>query len=129
MLKESHAFSGFAVNDIAATKQFYRDVLDITVEDNNGMGLILKLVGGNEIFIYEKPDHVPAGFTILNFPVTNIDTIINDLAAKGVSLERYEGMAAEQDDKGVLRGKATGDGPDIAWFKDPSGNILSILEE
>lgn len=128
MLTNSHAFSGFAVKDLASTEQFYNEVLGLNVADNNGMGLTLKLAGGNDVFIYEKPNHTPAGFTILNFPVDDIDIAVDELVREGVSFERYDNLPAPQDERGILRGKPTGDGPNIAWFKDPSGNILSVLE-
>ncbi len=127
MLKESRAFSGFSVNDLASAEEFYGNVLGIeTVRDQ--MGLQLKITGGNPIFVYQKPDHTPASYTILNFPVANIDQTIDELTAKGVVFEHYDNMPAEQDEKEVLRGEAdAGTGPDIAWFKDPAGNVLSVL--
>lgn len=128
MLQDSKAFSGFSVKDLNQTQQFYGQTLGLVVESNNGMGLILKLAGGNNVFIYEKPDHTPASFTILNFAVEDIDAAIDELVSKGVVFERYENLPGSQDEKGILRGKPSGDGPDIAWFKDPSGNILSILQ-
>ncbi len=118
------SFSGFSVNDQAAALAFYRDTLGLDVDDT-GMGLALRLPGGGHVFIYEKADHRPATFTVLNFEVDDIDTAVTELDAAGVSLERYEGMP--QDEKGVLRGTAAGQGPDIAWFTDPAGNILSVL--
>lgn len=124
MLNDSHAFSGFSVTDQDAAKEFYSQTLGLTVEDT-GMGLQLKLAGGGIVFVYPKADHVPATFTILNFPVDDIDAAVDDLAGKGVKFEVYEGM--HQDDKGIARGKAANMGPDIAWFKDPAGNILSVL--
>lgn len=129
MLKDSHAFSGFSVSDIPAAKAFYKDKLGVNVEDGPMGGLTLKLAGGNNIFIYDKPDHTPADFTILNFPVDNIDKVIDGLEAKGVVFEHYEGLPAPQDEKGVLRGLAAKQGPDIAWFKDPAGNVLAILQD
>ena len=127
MLKESKAFSGFSVNDLASAEGFYSNVLGLeTVRDQ--MGLQLKIAGGNPIFVYQKPDHVPASYTILNFPVDNIDQAIDELTARGVTFEHYDNMPAEQDEREVLRGEAdAGKGPDIAWFKDPAGNILSVL--
>jgi len=124
MLKDSPAFSGFSVKDQAETKAFYSDKLGVEVEEDE-MGLTLKLAGGNNVFVYPKEDHTPASFTILNFPVDDIDKAVDELAAKGVKFEVYEGM--HQDEKGIARGKAANMGPDIAWFKDPSGNILSVL--
>jgi catechol 2,3-dioxygenase-like lactoylglutathione lyase family enzyme len=126
MLQNSNAFSGYSVNDAAAARQFYEGVLGLTVSED-WMGLQLKFPGGNTVFLYQKDSHQPATFTVLNFPVEDIDSAVDELSAKGVVFERYPDMPAEQDEKGVLRGKAAGQGPDIAWFKDPAGNILSIL--
>ena len=128
MLKDSPAFSGFSVVDLDAARAFYADVLGLDAKVDE-MGMTLKLTGGAHIFVYPKPDHKPASFTILNFPVKDIDKTIDELTAKGVEFEKYDGMPAPQDEKGVLRGLAAGQGPDIAWFKDPSGNILSILQD
>lgn len=125
MLKDSPAFSGFSVNDLTATKKFYEETLGLDVEEAMGM-LILKLAGGGTVFIYQKDDHQPATFTILNFPVDNIDQAVDELKGKGVVFERYEGM--EQDDKDIARGISQNRGPDIAWFKDPAENILSVLQ-
>jgi catechol 2,3-dioxygenase-like lactoylglutathione lyase family enzyme len=124
MLKDSRAFSGFSVSDLVAAKEFYSKVGVEVIED--GMGLKLNVNGGTPVFIYEKKDHVPATFTILNFPVDDIDKAVDELAAAGVEFEHY-GEDMHQDAKGIARGKAAGRGPDIAWFKDPSGNILSVL--
>jgi len=126
MLKNSHAFSGFSVDSAAAAIEFYGNKLGLEIVDN-GMGLDLKLRDGNPVFIYEKPDHVPATFTILNFAVDDIDDVVDELTANGVVFERYDTMPGAQDEKGILRGKAANQGPDIAWFKDPAGNILSVL--
>jgi catechol 2,3-dioxygenase-like lactoylglutathione lyase family enzyme len=117
--------SGFAVKDIDAAHAFYADTLGLTVE-KNGMGnLSITLPQGGVIVVYPKADHVPATYTNLNLEVADIDVAVQELAAKGVELERYEG--AHQDEHGITRGKAAGYGPDIAWFLDPSGNILSVL--
>ena len=124
MVTTTGSFSGFSVNDQAAALAFYRDTLGLDVEDT-GMGLALQLPGGGHVFIYEKENHEAATFTVLNFEVADIDVAISELEAAGVTLERYAGMP--QDDKGVMRGKAAGEGPDIAWFTDPAGNILSVL--
>ncbi|CAN5431605.1 VOC family protein [soil metagenome] len=129
MLKDSHAFSGFSVSDQAVAKKFYGETLGLEVDDDK-MGLTLKIVGGNNIFIYPKADHVPAQFTILNFVVSDINQAVDELKSKGVAFEKYDfGGGAKTDDKDVMRGIAAGQGPDIAWFKDPSGNILSVLQE
>jgi predicted enzyme related to lactoylglutathione lyase len=124
MFKDSKAFSGFSSNEIPASKTFYADTLGLDVTDEMG-GLGLHLAGGAEVFIYPKDDHVPATFTVLNFQVDDVDAAVDRLTAAGVSMERYEGF--DQDEKGIVRG---GDeGPTIAWFKDPAGNILSVLSD
>jgi catechol 2,3-dioxygenase-like lactoylglutathione lyase family enzyme len=121
-------FSGFSVDDIQKAKKFYMEVLGLEVVDT-GMGLEIHLPQGGAIFAYAKGTfHQPASFTILNFEVENINDVIDELIKKGVIFERYDALPALQDEKGVLRGKAAGMGPNIAWFKDPAGNILSILE-
>ena len=124
MLHDAPTFSGFSVKDQKATLEFYRDVLGIDVEETD-MGLTLKPADGNNVFVYAKENHEPATFTVLNFQVDDIDAAVDGLAEKGVKFEVYEGM--HQDEKGIARGIAANMGPDIAWFKDPSGNILSIL--
>jgi len=121
MLRDSHAYSGFSSNDIAKTRQFYATALGLEVTEENGM-LTLHLAGGGKVLIYPKPDHEPASFTVLNFPVENIDEAVDRLATAGVQFERYEGVT--QDDRGIHREY----GPPIAWFKDPAGNILAVLE-
>ena len=126
MFKEVKAFSGFSVDDIELAKAFYGDTLGLVAEENPA-GLMLKVAGTNGVFVYPKEDHQAATYTILNFMVTDIDVAADALIAKGVELETYEGM--NQDDKGIARGKAANMGPDIAWFKDPAGNILSILND
>jgi predicted enzyme related to lactoylglutathione lyase len=120
MFKNNMAFSTFSADDIPRAKQFYGETLGLNVEDQMG-GLAVHLTGGGELFIYPKDDHQPATFTVLNFAVDDIDDAVDRLSSAGVSFERYEGM--EQDEKGINRGE----GPDIAWFKDPAGNILSVL--
>jgi catechol 2,3-dioxygenase-like lactoylglutathione lyase family enzyme len=121
MLKDSKAFSGFSSNDIPGSKTFYAETLGLDVSEEMG-GLGLHLAGGGEVFIYPKDNHVPATFTVLNFPVEDVDAVVDQLTAAGVTFERYDGF--EQDEKGIARG---GEGPTIAWFKDPAGNILSVL--
>ncbi len=121
-------FSGFSVNDIDAAKQFYGEALGLQTDDDR-MGLHLNLHAGGSVFVYQKEDHQPATFTVLNFVVEDIDATIDALTSKGVVMERYDNMPAPQDEKGVLRGLAASMGPDIAWFKDPAGNILSVLQE
>jgi len=126
MLRNSSAFSGYSVDNTTAAKQFYEAVLGLSVAEDQ-MGLHLKFSSGNTVFIYQKDSHQPATFTVLNFPVDDIDSVVDNLRAKGVVFERYPDMPAQQDEKGILRGKAARKGPDIAWFKDPAGNILSVL--
>ena len=123
MLKDSHAFSGFSTNDIAAAKRFYGDTLGLDVSDDD-MGLLnLRFAGGGRVIIYPKPNHEPATFTVLNFPVGDVEAEVDRLTAAGVSFERYPGMT--QDERGIARDP---NGPAIAWFKDPAGNILAVLE-
>jgi catechol 2,3-dioxygenase-like lactoylglutathione lyase family enzyme len=121
MLRDSRAFSGFSTNDMEKAREFYTDKLGLNVTEENG-ALNLHLEGGGVVFIYPKDNHEPATYTVLNFPVTDIDERVDALARAGIQLERYEGM--DQDERGIARG----DGPSIAWFKDPAGNILSVLE-
>ena len=122
----TYAFSGFSVLDAAKTKDFYADILGLDVEEIPGMGMHLLLPGGAKVFVYPKPDHKPATFTVLNFEVADIDAAVGALSEKGVQFERYEG--AHQDEKGIARGKVANMGPDIAWFLDPSGNVLAVLQ-
>jgi catechol 2,3-dioxygenase-like lactoylglutathione lyase family enzyme len=124
MLANSKAFSGFAVDDLDEARAFYSDTLGLTVEPMEGAPLLtLQLAGDRPTLIYAKPDHTPADYTILNFPVDDIDAAVEALSRRGVTFERYDGM--NQDDKGVMREE----GPPIAWFKDPAGNVLSVLEQ
>jgi catechol 2,3-dioxygenase-like lactoylglutathione lyase family enzyme len=125
MLQAKTAFSGFSVDDMAKAKAFYTGTLGLTLQDES-MGLSLQLPGGGNLFIYEKPEHVPASFTVLNFVVENIDEAVDALVGQSVSFEHYENM--HQDEKGVARGRQINQGPDIAWFKDPAGNILAVLQ-
>jgi catechol 2,3-dioxygenase-like lactoylglutathione lyase family enzyme len=118
-------FSGIAVRDIDTARTFYRDTLGLSVEDNAMSALDIALPQGGIIFVYVKGDHEPATYTVLNLEVADIDTAVDELKAKGVKFEVYDG--AHQDAKDIARGKAAGYGPDIAWFTDPSGNILSVL--
>jgi predicted enzyme related to lactoylglutathione lyase len=122
MLGHSHAFSGFSSNDIPRAKEFYGQTLGLEVTEENGM-LTLHLAGGGKVLIYPKPNHEPASFTVLNFPVADIDQAVDGLTRAGVQFERYE--EANQDEKGINRDEY---GPPIAWFKDPAGNILSVLK-
>ena len=125
MFSDSHAFAGYSVDDIAAARAFYADVLGLTVNEANGM-LTLHLAGGGRVLLYPKADHEPAGFTVLNLPVDDIDAAVDSLTAAGVTFERYDGMPA--DERGVVRPPDPSYGPPIAWFKDPAGNILSVLQ-
>ena len=121
----SAAFSGFSVDDLARAQDFYGRTLGLRVE-RDGIGLRLHLPGGATVFAYPKPDHQPATFTILNFEVDDIDAAVDDLAGRGVRLEHYTN-GLKTDEKGILRGREQKLGPDIAWFKDPAGNILSVV--
>jgi catechol 2,3-dioxygenase-like lactoylglutathione lyase family enzyme len=123
MFKDTKAFSGFAVPDVAAAEAFYRDTLGIETSTEYGL-LTLHLAGGaRPTLVYPKPDHTPAGYTILNFPVDDIDAAVDALTERGVTMERYDEMA--QDERGIMREA----GPYIAWFTDPAGNILSVLQD
>jgi catechol 2,3-dioxygenase-like lactoylglutathione lyase family enzyme len=121
MFGTTKAFSGFAVDDIEAARKFYGETLGLDTSEQYGL-LTLHLAGGRDTLVYPKPDHVPATYTILNFEVDDIDAAVDELTGRGVSLERYEGMG--QDAKGINRAG----GPYIAWFKDPAGNILAVLQ-
>ena len=126
MLKDSHAFAGFSVDDIDKARGFYKDVLGLTVT-NDEMGIIdIGLGGGNHVIAYPKPNHEPATYTVLNFPVADIEKTVDELTTKGVSFEQYDMPEIKTDAKGIARGEY---GPPIAWFKDPAGNILSVLED
>jgi catechol 2,3-dioxygenase-like lactoylglutathione lyase family enzyme len=129
MLANTKAFSGFAVDDLEKARAFYADTLGLRVDvlDEENHLMALHHPGDRDTLVYGKPDHAPANYTILNFQVDDIDEAVDGLAARGVQFERYDGMP--QDDKGVMRGRAANRGPDIAWFKDPAGNILSVLHE
>jgi catechol 2,3-dioxygenase-like lactoylglutathione lyase family enzyme len=125
MLADSKAFSGFAVDDIEAAKRFYGETLGLKLTElDEEHGLIsLNLAGGRDTFVYAKPDFAPANYTILNFEVDDIDAAVEELTSSGIGFERYDGF--EQDEKAIARGP----GPSIAWFKDPAGNILSVLQQ
>ena len=124
MLKDTKAFSGFSANDIPKAKQFYQDILGLDVTESNGM-LTLKFTNGAQVIIYPKPNHTPATFTVLNFPVDNVEKTVDELTTKGVKFEHYDMPQLKTDEKGIVRGHG---GPTIAWFTDPAGNILSVLE-
>ena len=121
MFENTKAFSGFSVDDVPKAKTFYSETLGLRVSEEYGM-LSLHIAGEWDILVYPKPDHTPASFTILNFPVDDIDKAVDELSERGVRFERYDGFAMDQ--KGIFRGG----GPLIAWFKDPAGNVLSVLQ-
>jgi catechol 2,3-dioxygenase-like lactoylglutathione lyase family enzyme len=123
MIDAANAFHGFAVPDTAAARAFYTDVLGLEVTGDSEM-LQLHVGGGTPTLVYPKPDHVPATYTVLNFPVSDVEAAVDDLSARGVRFERYEGTPVETDEKGVFRGG----GPLIAWFTDPAGNVFSVIE-
>ena len=126
MLKDSRGFAGFSVNDVQKAKAFYSDVLGLTVSDGE-MGILdIQIGGGNHVIAYPKPNHQPATFTILNFPVPDIEKAVDELAARGVRFEHYDVPDIKTDEKGIARGEY---GPAIAWFTDPAGNIISVLED
>jgi catechol 2,3-dioxygenase-like lactoylglutathione lyase family enzyme len=127
MFGTTKAFSGFSTNDTEAAKNFYSETLGIKVTEDNGLLTLHLDDGARPTLVYPKEDHVPATYTILNFPVDDIDEAVDSLVAKGVTFEKYQGSL--QDEKGIMRGKAHNMGPDIAWFKDPAGNILSVLTD
>ena len=127
MFGESQAFSGFSVDDIDAARTFYGETLGLRVEDNDMGFLTLSLATGGVILVYPKPDHAPATYTILNFPVADVDAAVDELNARGVVTKIYEGN--HTDERGIARPKRPEDGPVICWFMDPAGNVLSVLED
>lgn len=124
MFAHTKAFSGFSVDDVGAAKRFYGETLGLDVSEEHGM-LTLHLAGDRDTLVYPKRDHTPATFTILNFPVSDIEAAVDELASRGVEFQRYEGTPTETDDKGIFRGG----GPLIAWLTDPAGNVLSVLQQ
>jgi catechol 2,3-dioxygenase-like lactoylglutathione lyase family enzyme len=124
MFENSKAFSGFSVDDVPRAKQFYGETLGLKLTETNGM-LMLHIAGDRETLVYPKPNHEPASFTILNFPVDEIEPAVDALVERGVRFERYDGTEIETDERGIFRGG----GPLIAWFKDPAGNVLSVIED
>jgi catechol 2,3-dioxygenase-like lactoylglutathione lyase family enzyme len=124
MLRNSKAFSGFSAADIQTAKKFYSETLGLDVSESHGL-LTVHLAGGNNVLIYPKPNHVPATFTVLNFPVPDIDRAVDELAKRGVRFEQYDLPEIKTDRKGIKRGN----GPTVAWFRDPAGNILSVIED
>ena len=129
MLTPSKTFSSFSVTNIDEAKDFYTNTLGLTVTEDRGMGIQLHLSDGALVYLYPKENHAPATFTVLNFVVDNIDEAVDQLTAKGISFEQYGNKDLPQDEKGVMRGLDVGQGPNIAWFTDPAGNILSVLQE
>jgi predicted enzyme related to lactoylglutathione lyase len=129
MFKNTKAFSGFSVNDLEKAKDFYQNMLglDVTLIDmGNGNGILeLHMAGGSKIIVYPKPNHTPATFTILNFPVGDVEKAVDELTQRGVKFEHYNSEYMKTDEKGIFRGG----GPVIAWFTDPAGNIMSVIEE
>jgi catechol 2,3-dioxygenase-like lactoylglutathione lyase family enzyme len=124
MFESTKAFSGFSVDDLSAARKFYAETLGLNVTEDNEL-LTLHIAGDRPTLVYPKPDHQPASFTILNFPVDDIDRAVDDLRSRGVEFERYLGTPIETDERGVFRGE----GPLIAWFKDPAGNVLSVIQQ
>ncbi len=125
MFKDTKAFSGFSVDNLQKAKKFYGQTLGLEVSESNGL-LKLHIAGGRNILIYPKANHTPATFTILNFPVDNLGQAIDDLTKRGVRFEIYNEGNLKTDEKGI---SLSGEGPKVAWFKDPAGNVLSVLEK
>lgn len=127
MFADTKAYSSFAVDDLRKAEEFYGRTLGIetTVLDEEAGLLVLRVAGGRNVLVYARPNHRPAEYTVLNFPVDDVEGAVDELAGRGVSFERYEGF--DQDERGIARGG--GRGPDIAWFKDPAGNVLAVLED
>ena len=125
MLADSKAFSGFSVSDPEAARQFYGETLGLPIDDRDGGMFTLKLAGDRDTLVYPSPNHQPGSYTVLNFPVEDIESAVDELSARGVTFETYAGTQMATDDKGIFRGG----GPLIAWFKDPAGNTLSVIEQ
>ena len=124
MFKNTKAFSGFSVDDVSKARQFYGETLGLEVSEEDGL-LTLHIAGDRPTLVYPKPDHTPASYTILNFPVDDVEAAVDELTRRGVSFEGYVGTPVETDEKGIFRGG----GPLIAWFKDPAGNVLSVIQQ
>jgi catechol 2,3-dioxygenase-like lactoylglutathione lyase family enzyme len=124
VLRDSEAFSGFSVDDVPKARAFYAETLGLDVVEENGM-LTLRLAGGGRVLVYPKRDHAPATFTVLNFPVPDVEAAVDGLTQRGVRFEHYEGTPSQTDERGIFRGG----GPLIAWFTDPAGNVLSVLQD
>lgn len=125
MLEYNEAFSGVSVDDIPRAKQFYEQALGLKVTEDDAGFLQLHIGDGDYVFVYPKPDHEPAAYTMLNFVVDDIDRAVQQLTDSGVTFEDYDEVT---DERGVMRGRSTGEGPDIAWFRDPAGNVLSVMQ-
>jgi catechol 2,3-dioxygenase-like lactoylglutathione lyase family enzyme len=128
MLQNSQAFSGFSASDIPKEKEFYQDTLGLKVEDGEIGDIMIDLGSGGSVLVYPKENHSPATFTVLNFPVDDIDKTVDELTAKGVEFIHYDMPDLKTDEKGIARGLSINRGPDIAWFTDPAGNILAVLQ-
>ncbi len=128
MFKNTKPFSSYSIDDKEKALDFYKNTLGLSVEETPE-GLNLSFSTGHSVFVYPKENHESATFTVLNFVVEDIDTAVSELIEKGVEMQRYAEMPGEQDEKGIMRGKAAGMGPDIAWFKDPAGNVLAVIED
>jgi predicted enzyme related to lactoylglutathione lyase len=127
-IDDTKAYSGFAAPDLEAARKFYGETLGLKVSDvAEGAPLLQLELGDRTVLIYSKPDHEPANYTILNFPVADVDATVDELIEKGVEFERYDGF--DQDEKGIARPSEPGQGPTIAWFTDPAGNILAVHED
>jgi catechol 2,3-dioxygenase-like lactoylglutathione lyase family enzyme len=124
MFENTRAFSGFSVDDVPRARQFYGETLGLSVSEDNGL-LVLHIAGDRDTIVYPKDDHTPASFTILNFPVDDVERAVSELGTRGVQFEHYPGTAIETDEQGIFRGG----GPLIAWFKDPAGNVLSVIQD
>ena len=129
MLGQTKAFSGFSVSDLQEAKKFYQQTLGLEVTEDTTMSILqLKITGSNGVIIYPKPNHMPATYTVLNFPVSDIDAAVDELTKRGVRFLQYEGEL-QTDEKGIFRSDDKSRGPSIAWFEDPAGNILSVLQQ
>ncbi|REL24014.1 VOC family protein [Rhodohalobacter sp. SW132] len=129
MLTYNHTFSSFSVDELPKAWKFYQETLGLGVEESGDMGLSIRLKDNHRVFIYPKAEHQPATFTVLNFVVNDIDEVMKSMKQHGVQFEHYQNEHLPQDEQGVLRGLQENMGPDIAWFKDPAGNVLAIVQE
>jgi predicted enzyme related to lactoylglutathione lyase len=127
MFKDTKAYSGFSVDDMQKAREFYNGTLGIAISESEMGVMTLNIAGGADIIVYPKPNHEPATFTILNFAVADVDKAVDELTRLGIKFEQYDFGYMKTDEKGIMRGNDRG--PDIAWFKDPAGNILSVLKE